>query len=270
MSLRREPTQENEQKEPETRLQEDEDDESDREDQKDKNTRMKDFLRRSQREKRSMSPLTLLKEDFSLLKEDMLKVFKDKDTRTEREDRPSSQLENTLLSSTLDLLKEDFSQFKEDVTSVFSISSSKDREKTINPLSFLKDDFNLSNVFKIGLSKEREERKEDSSDILKIHVSKAERTEEPFKSLFRRDQKTSGKAANSQTDRKTFAETSGEQMDDGVCGNNTRDRTNELEDAEVAVNVSEDKTDPTCRLSDTPEREEMIPPSQAGRFDQFH
>lgn len=284
MSLVEEPSQENDQKEPEICLQEEElTNESDPEDQKDTNMRMKD-LKPSQR---TISPLSLLKEDFSQFKEEVFKVFRD--TKTEHEDSKSA-------SSTLELLKEDFSQFKEEVTSVFGINLSKDKEtkstdpktsrsaeKTINRLSFLKDD--LSNVFRIGLSKDNKgvPAKEDSSDTFKIKVSKAERTDEPFKSPFRRDQKTSQKAENSPAGKKTFSEQSEEQMDDGLKGNlseqndetvdaqkvnnNMKDRMNEVEDSELDLTVSEEKTE---SLSESQQSEEMVPASQAGRLDHFH
>lgn len=236
MSLAEEPPEDNDQKEPEICLQEDNTmNESNPEDQKDK--RMKDVMT-SQRDKRTMSPLSLLKEDFS--------------------------------------------QFKEEVTSVFSISSSKDKEtksteKTINRLSFLKEDFNhfkedLSNVFRIGLSKERDSVKEDSSNTFKIKVLRAERTDEPFKSLFKRDQKTSQKAGNRQDVKKAFLETSEEQMDDGFRGilSEQKEETvhmkggmDDLEDGDVDITASEEKTE---SLSETQQSEEMIPASQAGRL----
>ncbi len=280
MSHSEEATHKNNVKESEIRLQED--DEDNESHQRDKNMRMTDFLKTTQRDKRSISPLSLLKEDFSQFKEDMMKVFKDKDSKTEREEHPLNLTENKLLSSTFDLLKEDFSQFKEDVTSVFSISSSKDKEtksaeKMTNPLTFLKEDFNLlkddlSNVFKISLSKERDAAKDDSSNILKIKVSGAE------KSLFRRDQKTE----NSHAAQKIFSETREEQKIDGFRGNfskqkeemvdaekvnnNTKHRTDELEDIEVDGSVCEDKMDTTTCLSDTRQSEETISSLQAGRL----
>ncbi len=281
MSVVEEPSQENDQKEPEVHLQEDElNNEFDPEDQKDTNMRMKD-LKTGQKDKRTVNALSLFKEDFSQFKEEVFRVFRDKDMKTEHGD-------NKPASSTLDLLKEDFSQIKEDVSSVFSINSSKDKEstdpktsrsaeKTINRLSFLKDD--LSNVFRIGLSREKDNKgitaKEDSSDTFKIKVSKAERTDEPFKSLFRRDQK----AENSQRGKKTFSEQSEEQTGDGFKGNlseqndetadaekinNMKDRTNEqMEDSELDSLVSEEKTE---SLSETRQSEEMIRAAQAGRL----
>nr|XP_046246929.1 E3 ubiquitin-protein ligase RNF135-like isoform X2 [Scatophagus argus] len=217
---------EDDQKEPERRLQED-DETNESEGQKDKNMGMKD-LKICQQDKRTISPLSLLKEDFSQLKEEVLKAFKDKDTKTELEDRPSSQAENKAASSTLGLLKEDFNQFKED----------------------------LSNVFRIGLSKERDAVKEDSSHTFKIKDSKAERTNEPFKSLFRRDQKTCQKAENSQGAKKTFSETSEEQLDGGFRGSLS-------EQKEETVNEL-DKTE-TASLSETQQSEESIPASQAAK-----
>ncbi|XP_076582948.1 uncharacterized protein LOC143318471 [Chaetodon auriga] len=253
MSLAEEPSLEHDQKEPELCLQEDnKTNDSDPDDQKVKNTRKKDLMSRQ----RDKSPLSLLKEDFSQFKEEVFKVFKDKETKMEHEDRPSTQAENKLVSTTLGLLKEDFSQFKEDVTSVFSVSLSKDKEtksteKTMNRLSFLKEDFSqfkddLSNVFRIGLSKDRDTAKEDLSNTFKMKVSKAERTDDPFKSLFRRDQKTSQKAENSQGVKQTCLETSEEQKDDGFRGN----LPEQEEDSEVDI---------TERLSETQQSEEMTP-----------
>lgn len=281
MSVAEETAQENDQREPEIRLQEG-DGTDDFDPEKNKNTRMKQLLKISQRDRKTISPLSLFKEDFSQLKEEVLKVFRDKDTKTEHEDHPSIQAENKQASSTLDLLKEDFSHFKEDVTSVFSISSSKDKEtksaeKTINRLSFLKEDFNnlkddLSNVFRIGQSKERDAAKEDSTNTVKVKDLKAERTHEPSKSLFRRDQKISQQAGNGQGVKKTCSGKSEEQMDGSFRGNfseqnretadgNMKDRMTEVEDSEVDI---------TGKVSETQQREEVIPTSQAGGLEHFH
>lgn len=253
MSLAEEPSQENDCQEPEIQSEDDKTNESDEKDQKDKNMRMKDLLKTN----RTIGPL-------SLLKEEVLKVFKDKETKMDNEDRPLTA--NKPVSSTLDLLKEDFSQFKEDVTSVFSNNSSKDKEmksteKMINPLSVLKEDFNhFKDVFRIGLSQQRDTAKESSTNTFKIKVLRAERTDQPFKGLFRRDQK------NSQTVKETFPETRQELMDDGFRGNlseekdetvdadNMKDQVDELEDHELDGSEEE-----------TLESEELIPTSQEGR-----
>lgn len=238
------------QKEPERRLKED-----DETHEPETNTRRKDDDKMSQSDERTISPLSLLKEDFSQFKEGVLKVFKDKDTKTELEDRPWSQAENKPASSTLGLLKEDLNQFKEDVTSVFSTSSSKDKEtRSINRLSSLKEDFNhfkddLSNVFRLGLSKERGTTKKDSSNTSKIKSSTAERTDEPFKSLFRREQKNSQKAENRV--QKTF-----EQMDGGFMGN-ISEQKEETVDGEKTNNMKDEVEES--------ESEERLPASQAGR-----
>ncbi|XP_044054891.1 stonustoxin subunit alpha-like [Siniperca chuatsi] len=253
MSLVEEPSHENNQKEAKIRLQEDDEtNDFDPEDQKDKNMSMKDLLKTSQSDKRSISPLSLLKEDFSQFKEEVLKVFRDKDTKTEREDSPSSQAENKPASSALSVLKEDFKHFKDD----------------------------LSNVFRIGLSKESDNKgvtaKEESSNTLKVKVSKAERSDEAFNplSLFRRDQKllqTCQTAENSQGGEKTSSEKDEEQMDDCFRGNlseqdeetvdgekinNMKTTMNKVEDSERDISVSEEKTE-------TQQSEEMIPTSPA-------
>ncbi|KAI3369158.1 hypothetical protein L3Q82_026123 [Scortum barcoo] len=258
MSLVEEPSQENEQKEAE--MEDELSEELHQEDLKDTNMKTKEL---QMREKRTISPLSLLKEDFNQFKE-VFRVFRD--TKTEQEDSKTA-------GSALHLLKGDISQFKEDVSSVFSINTSKNKEttaeKTTNRLSCLKDD--LSNVFRIGLSKEKDNKaKEDSSNTFKIKASKDERTDEPFKSLFRRDQKTFKKAEDSQGGERTISEESEEQMDDSFKGNlseqidkiidaekinnNMKDRMNETEDAELDLTVSE---------TETQQSEEMIPAAQA-------
>ncbi|XP_038556282.1 uncharacterized protein LOC119889421 isoform X2 [Micropterus salmoides] len=287
MSLVDEPAQENDRKEPEIRLQEDiKSNEFDPEDEKDKNMMMKDVVKTSQRDKSSINPLSLFSEDFSQFKEDVLKVFRDKDTKTEDEDRPSTQAENKSTSSALGLLKEDFSHFKDDVTSVFTSSSSKDKEtksadhkasqpaeKTISRLSLLKEDFNhfkedLSNVFRIGLSKERDNKavtaKEETSDTMKIKGLKAERADEPFNplSLFRRDgplSQTSQTTENNQGGKKTFSENGEGQVDDVFRGN-----LSEQDDETVDVEkINNNNMKDNSELTETQHSEEMSPTSQA-------
>lgn len=159
----------------EVRLQEDDDTEE-----PDKNMRRRDH----QGERRSTSPFAFLREDFSQFKDEVLKVFKDKDVKTEVEDhlqgpKPASR--------TLGLLREELNQFKEDVTSVFSVTSSKDK-KTKSAEKTLKED--LSNTFRPS--------KEDTSNIF---CSRADRRDDLLQSLFRRDQKV----------QETFSEMSEEQ-----------------------------------------------------------
>ncbi|KAJ4942704.1 hypothetical protein JOQ06_005221 [Pogonophryne albipinna] len=270
MSHVEEPTQEREQKVPEISLQKDDvTDDGEQEDQKDKNTRMKDLRQTSQRDIRSISPLSFIKEDLSQFKEEVLKVFRDKDTN------PLSQAENKPAISTLNLLKEDLSQFKEDVTSVFSLSketkstdtkTSQSAEKTINRLSFLHFKDDLSSVFRMGPSKERDNKaKEDSSNTFKITAE----------SLFRRDQKTLVlKAENSEEVKKVFSEKEEKQMDAGFRGNlsesieetvrgeniseNMKDRMHEGEDREGGITSSDDKS-----ISETLQTEETVPTPQA-------
>ncbi|KAK5869257.1 hypothetical protein PBY51_023990 [Eleginops maclovinus] len=268
-----EPTQEKEQKVPEISLQEDNViDDGEQEDQKDKNTRMKDLRQTSQRDKRSISPLSFIKEDLSQFKEEVWKVFRDKDTN------PLSQAENKPAIGTLKLLKEDLSQFKEDMTSVFSVSketkstdtkTSQSAEKTMNRLSFLNFKDDLSNVFRIGSSKERDNKaKEESSNTFKITAE----------SLFRRDQKTLVlKAENCQEVKNAFSEKEQEQMDAGFKGNlsesikekfseeeiseNMKDRMNGVEGRQGDITVSDDKS-----ISETIQTEEMVPTPQAESY----
>ncbi|KAF7202927.1 E3 ubiquitin/ISG15 ligase TRIM25 [Nothobranchius furzeri] len=77
--------------------------------------------KRVQTETRTISPLTLFKEDFNQLKEEMGRKFKVKvaNPTTEKLVRPLS----------LSHLKEDLNQLKEDISSVFRINVSKDQEK---------------------------------------------------------------------------------------------------------------------------------------------
>ncbi|XP_022614748.1 tripartite motif-containing protein 16-like [Seriola dumerili] len=281
MSLTEEPSQDRVQTESESRVHEDD---FDREDHKDEDVKVTDLLQTHQRERRMISPLTLLKEDFSQFKEDVLKVFKDRDTKMEHEDGPPTQVENRANSSTLSLLMEDLSQFKEDMSSIFNISSSRDKdlktsdpktsqatEKTINPLSLLKED--LSNVFRISLSNEKDKKglaaKEDSA---KIKVQKAERMDDPLRSLFRRDQKllkTSEKVEDSHDVKKTLSEKSEEQMDEGFRGKFSEtvdaekiNSMKEPEDSEVDINVSEEKSETTTILSETQQHEGTMCKSQ--------
>lgn len=131
-----------------------EDDELDPEDFVGKGVQEKEFLKTNQTEKRTFSPLTLLKEDFNQFKEEVRKVFKDKEAGG-RTIQPAEKL-----ISPLTLLKEDFNHLKED----------------------------LSSVFRIRLSKEQDNKdvtvKETSSNTSRM---KPERAEEPRKSLSRRD-----------------------------------------------------------------------------------
>ncbi|XP_011472583.1 E3 ubiquitin-protein ligase TRIM4-like [Oryzias latipes] len=104
-----------------------------------KHPKGKDFLKPIEPEKRSISPLSLLKEDLTQFKEGVLKVFKDKDA--------NSRVRQS-------------------------------QEKSNNPLANLKED--LSNVFKVGLSKERGN-KDNSSK------ADSSRAENPLNNLFRRE-----------------------------------------------------------------------------------
>lgn len=248
----------------------------DPEDQTDKNTRGTELLKASQWVK------SVIKEDFSQLKEEVFNVFKERDTR------PSSQAENKPSSSTLNLLKEDLSQLKEDVTSIFSSSketkcadpkTSRSAEKTNNRMSFLNFKDDLFNVFRIGLSKERDKDATAKPDSSNTSKERAKRTDKPFmQTLFRRDQKISQKELEN-----SFSETNNEHMDDGFrgnlsehneetvetlkLGNNMTERLNEEEDSEVEVTVCDEQK---TRQSETQQTKETSATSQAGRLGLSH
>ncbi|XP_044218171.1 myb-like protein X [Thunnus albacares] len=286
-----EPSQEDEQKESEI-YENSSTNEFDPKDPTDEDVKSKDLLNVNQKQRRTISPLTLFKEDLNHFKEELLNVFKDKDTKTTHEDRSSSQRENKPAASTLHLLKEDLSQFKEDVTSVFNKdkdmkSADAKTSQLINPLSLLKEDFShfrddISSIFRISLSKERDKKDDDSSNAVKIKDSIAERSEcsdKPFTNLFRKDQskvfKTVRRPENVQEDKKMVSEKSEEQMDGGFRGNlsepnaetvdakkmnnNKRDGRNQLEESELDVNISEDETE---SFSEIQKSEEILTAEQ--------
>nr|XP_020464788.1 tripartite motif-containing protein 16-like [Monopterus albus] len=251
MSLTEETAEKNGQTEPEAHHNEDIlPNKSDRED---KDVKVKDLLKAQQKEKHMISPLALLKED-------LLKVFKDKEVK--KEDGPSSQMENK--PSTLSLLKEDLCQFKEDISSVFSSSQDEDEkaadpkldqtaEKPLNLLSFLRED--LSNILRIGPSKEKDKcitAKEDSS---KIKVLQAEKTDKLFKNLFSTDRKLLKKVE----DRQEAGEKE-EQLDSGSRGNHseqkeklndsTKDEATQPDDGERDICVSEETCEVTASVSE--------------------
>lgn len=221
MSLAEEPLPQTDQKESEMRLQKDNlTNKLDREEHKDRDLKMKDHL---QMEKRMINPLTLLKED-------LLKVFKGKEATTEHEEVKPADLK-----------------------------TSQTAEKTVDYLSLFKEDFNhfkddLSSVFRIGLLKE----KDNTEDSSKIKVLKTERTDEPFKNLFKRDQKpskNSDKVESSEEVQNKLSEKKEEQVKSGFRenlskqnkenhnaekSNNIKDKLNQPEDGELEVNVSEE------------------------------
>ncbi|KAM8874279.1 uncharacterized protein AB9W97_015696 [Spinachia spinachia] len=247
----------NEQILPEIHIQEDNaTNDRDPEDQTDKNVRGRELLNASQWFR------SVIKENFSQLKEEVLSVLKEGDTS------PSNQAKNKPAFSTLNVLKEDLSQVTEDVTSIFSSPketkcadprTSRSPEKTINRLSFLNFKEDFFNDFRIGLSKGRENSdataQSDSSNTFK---ETAKRTDKPFmQTLFRRDQKTSQKAENTVELEKTFSETTNEQAGDGCRGNlsqyneemvdthilsnNMAHILNDEEDSEVDVTVCDEQ-----------------------------
>jgi len=177
------------------------------EDRSNKDVKVKEFLKASQTEKRTISPLTLLKEDLSQFKEEVMKAFKDTNPRASQSgEKPINPLT---------LLKEDFNHFKED----------------------------LSSVFKIGLSKERDNKevaaKEDSSNTSTARTSKPERAEEPFRSLFRGDRnplKTSQSATKRAEQAENDFRKANKEMDNGEDG---------PEHGELDGNASEEKSQNT-------------------------
>lgn len=218
-----------------------EDDKLHPEDRNGKDDQVRDSLKTSQTEKRSVSPLTLFKEDLSQFKEGLLKVFKDKDTNPKTTQPPEKPI------STLTLLKEDLNNLKEDISS----------------------------IFRIGLSKEHEDKdaaaKLDSSNAVKIKATKAERGDESLLSLFKRGNlsKITPKTNGSQEVRKTLPVKAEEQTDDGFTNknpvsteetnNNTTERPNKLE-----ANVSQEATERRKASSETQQSQEAMHASEKG------
>lgn len=232
--------------------------EFDPKDRKDEDVKSKELLPVNQRPRRTVSPLTLFREDLNYFKEELLNVFKDKDAKTTHE-------ENKPAVSTLDLLKEDLSQFKEDVTSVFNKdkdtkSADPKTSQLINPLSLLKEDFNhfrddISSAFRVGLSKERDNKGVPARDVDKIKESESgERSHKPFNNLFR--------AENIHEDKKIVSEKINKQMDGSFRGNlselnaetveGKKMSKKKLEKCELDVNVFEEKS-----ISETQQSEEI-------------
>lgn len=208
-----------------------------------KDDQVRDSLKTSQTEKRSVSPLTLFKEDLSQFKEGLLKVFKDKDTNPKTTQPPEKPI------STLTLLKEDLNNLKEDISS----------------------------IFRIGLSKEHEDKdaaaKLDSSNAVKI---KAERSDESLLNLFKRGNlsKITPKTNGSQEVRKTLPVKAEEQTDDGFTNknpvsteetnNNTTERPNDSDDSKLEANVSQEVTERRKASSETQRSQEAMHASEKG------
>ncbi|XP_030582495.1 tripartite motif-containing protein 14-like [Archocentrus centrarchus] len=243
MSLSEKHSEQNNQRETEIR----EDDELHPEDCKGKDAQVKDLLKTSQMEKRSVSPLTLLKEDLSQFREEVLKVFKDKDANPKTTQAPEK------LVNPLTLLKEDLNHFKEDISSAFRIVLSKERED--NDVAA----------------------KEDSSNTFKIKAPKAETTDRSIMGLFRRDRtlsKINQQTKDAQEVGKTFSVKTEEQMDNGFrnknsisteeTNRNVTDRLNESNDCRLDVNVSQEVTERRKTFSETQQRQEVICASETG------
>ncbi|XP_028254842.1 neoverrucotoxin subunit alpha-like [Parambassis ranga] len=160
------------------------------------------------------------------------------------EDGLTGQAERQTIS-TLALLKEDFTHFKEEVRKVFKDPRTNQRppERQVNPLTVLKEDFNhlkedLSSVFRINLTKERDH-KEVPSCTFKIKAS-----EEPFKSLFRRDQNPSKRSQQEVDVKRAVCEDDDgdQQKDEEFQGQN--EENNNMKDSEDGEqeDVTEEET----------------------------
>ncbi|XP_071762731.2 uncharacterized protein LOC139917501 [Centroberyx gerrardi] len=247
--------------------------------------RMKDLKtsQSTERENKTTNPLSLLKEDLSQFKEDLMNVFKDKDMKTADHSSSQSTEREYKTTNPLSLFKEDLSQFREDLTSVFSVGFSKEKDtksadlktsqaaarelKTTNTLSLLKEDLSqfkedLTSVFRMGLSKEKDNKavasKEDFPGNFKIKVlseEKAERTgrsrrdcsEIELNDLFGRDQtrlsKTRGEKM--QESKKSLSEKRKEKMTDDRSNENgeTVNAGKMTDDMESAVNPTASELD---------------------------
>lgn len=209
-----------------------------------KDDQVRDLLKTSQTEKRSVSPLTLFKEDLSQFKEGLLKVFKDKDTNPKTTQPPEKP------TSALTLLKEDLNHLKEDISS----------------------------IFRIGLSKEHEDKdgaaKLDSSNAVKIKATKAERSDESLLNLFKRGNlsKITPKTNDSQEVRKTLSVKAEEQTDNGFTNknpisteetnNNTTERLNDSDDSKLDAN--QEGTERRKASSETQQSQEAMHASEKG------
>ncbi|XP_014880973.1 uncharacterized protein LOC106942251 [Poecilia latipinna] len=127
-----------------------EDDDIESEEPKGKDEQGKDFPKTTQTAKPAFNPLTLIKDDFNQFKEEMKKMFRDKDS----DPKPSQSAEKS--SSPLTVLKEELSN-------VFRFGPSRGRED--------------KNV----------EKKEDSRNNPRTKASRAERPDETLTSLFWRE-----------------------------------------------------------------------------------
>lgn len=157
-------------------------------------------LKTSQSDRRTISALSLIREDLSQFKEGVLKVFKEKDLNP----KTSQPVEKPINS--LSLLREDLNNFKDD----------------------------LSTVFRMGLLKEREDGtvSEDASS----KTLRAERADEPLISLFRRSLIWTS-TRSEVVPEATNAETSDKPTDEGSTGSFTKPE--EETTTEDVVNKSE-------------------------------
>ncbi|XP_029356340.1 tripartite motif-containing protein 16-like protein isoform X2 [Echeneis naucrates] len=256
MNLNMSPPEEPSQDKSESRIHDDIGDDKNVEDE---DVKGRGFLKTQLRQRRLISPLNLLKEDFSQFKEDVLKVFRDKETRMDDEDR--------LSVSTFSLLREDLSQFKEDMSSIFSIGSSRDKdlkstdsqcsqpaERTTNPLSVLKDD--LSNIFRNVLSNDEDNNCLAKEDSFKMNVQKAGQTDDTFRNLFRQDERD--KVEDGLERRQAVSdkiEGQMTEMEDSQRENTMKDKVKEAEDGGVDIRLYEEAS----HLSETQHEDTTCP-----------
>ncbi|KAM9365903.1 uncharacterized protein KZ484_012000 [Pholidichthys leucotaenia] len=173
---------------------------------------MKDFLKISPTEtKRAVSPLALLKEDLSRLKEEVLNVFKDKDINP-KTGQPVEKLINPLT-----LLKEDFKYFKDDLSSILRIS------------------------------KERDEKGATFSRTSNLNALQLDRNNESLKTQFKRDQTFFKMTQKSEEVRQSASEKSEGQTDHGLVGNSGKSVDTEshhsmkdVVDRETNIHMSEE------------------------------
>ncbi|MED6279713.1 hypothetical protein CHARACLAT_003500 [Characodon lateralis] len=215
MSAPKDPSHKSDQKQLETQ----QDDDLGLEEPNSKDDQGKDFPKMGQTAKTAISPLTLIKEEVK-------KMFKDKDT----DPKPSQSAEK--ITSPLSLLKEDFNSLKQE----------------------------FSNVFRIGLSRDPENKnvaeKDDSRNNPRMKVSRAD---EPFNSLVRQEkpcQKTAQtnhteEAKRSQAELEISSIKQTRETEKTEKSNNTKYGLNKSEVSQLPACCSEEETEKTKTLAPT-------------------
>ncbi|KAM4739318.1 uncharacterized protein FYW61_003831 [Anableps anableps] len=180
----------------------------------------KDFPKMTQTEKPAFNPLTLLKGDFNQIKEEVRKMFKDKDS----DPKLSQSVEKN--NSPLTLLKEELS-------GIFRIGPSRDREN--------------KNVAE----------KEDSRNNPKVKASGAERADEPVTSLLTTDQTHhTQEAKTSKADIEVNPTKQNKENEETEKSNNPLNGLNESEASQLTG--SEKNTEKTETLDPTPLSQMML------------